>query len=158
MVVDKINFIGGVVIATLSWIFGEHWILFAGFLLLNTADWITGCYRAWVLHESSSEVGAKGAAKKVMYWLIIALAFGIAVLLVEAGRTIGVDLHFVEYFGWLTLAVYITNEFRSILENLVEAGVEVPSFLIKGLEVTKKLIDKKSEATIPTEGNDKKEE
>ena len=58
------------------------------------------------------------------------------------GKLIGVDLSFVVIFGWFTLAVYLVNEIRSILENLVEMGVKVPSFLIKGLEVTEKAIDK----------------
>jgi phage-related holin len=44
-------------------------------------------------------------------------------------------------FGWLTLAMYIVNELRSILENLVEIGVDVPEVLIKGLDVTKKLME-----------------
>jgi phage-related holin len=57
------------------------------------------------------------------------------------GEIIGVDLHFVQMFGWLTLAMYIVNELRSILENLVEIGVDVPEFLIKGLDVTKKLME-----------------
>ena len=53
--------------------------------------------------------------------------------------------------GWLTLATYMVNEIRSILENLVEANVEVPAFLIKGLDVTKKLIDKQAEDSVPDE-------
>lgn len=150
-IVNKINVIGGAIIAALSMIFGEHWMLFAGFLALNIVDWATGCYKAWILHESSSEVGAKGALKKVMYWLIIALAFGISLLLIDAGKTIGLDLRFVEYFGWLTLATYIVNEFRSILENLVQAGIEVPGFLTKGLEITKKLVSEKADSQLPKE-------
>jgi phage-related holin len=48
-------------------------------------------------------------------------------------------------FGWLTLAMYIVNELRSILENLVEIGVDVPDFLIQGLDVTKKLMEASDE-------------
>lgn len=151
MVFDKTNVGYGLVVTVLAYIFREHWILFVGFLLLNCADWITGCYRAYVLRQSSSEVGAKGAVKKVMYWLVIALAFGIAVLLEDVGTTIGLDLHFVCGFGWMTLATYMVNEIRSILENLVEANVEVPAFLIKGLDVTKKLIDKQADDSVPDE-------
>ena len=43
--------------------------------------------------------------------------------------------------GWLTLATFIINEIRSILENLVLIGVVVPKFLIHGLEVAAKKIE-----------------
>ncbi len=42
------------------------------------------------------------------------------------------------------LATYMVNEARSILENLVEMHVNVPQFLIAGLDVTQKLIDSKT--------------
>ena len=44
-------------------------------------------------------------------------------------------------FGWFTLASLLVNEIRSVLENLVECGYNVPAFLIKGLAVTEKLIN-----------------
>lgn len=44
-------------------------------------------------------------------------------------------------FGWFTLVCLIVNEARSIVENLVEIGIEVPVFLRKGLEVYNKLIE-----------------
>ena len=43
--------------------------------------------------------------------------------------------------GWFTLACLMVNEARSILENLVECGYNVPVVLIKGLAVTDKLIN-----------------
>lgn len=44
--------------------------------------------------------------------------------------------------GWFTLASLIINELRSILENFVEAGDNVPSVLTKGLEVAENAINK----------------
>ena len=41
-IIDGYNAIAGAIVAVLSYILGEHWILFAAFLLLNVADWITG--------------------------------------------------------------------------------------------------------------------
>ena len=67
--------------------------------------------------------------------MCIAIAFFLAVGFVEVGTIIGVDLGFTQLFGWFTLATFIINEIRSILENLVIMGVEVPAFLTKGLEV-----------------------
>lgn len=51
------------------------------------------------------------------------------------------NLTFVQMFGWFTLASYLINEIRSILENLVEMNIWVPAFLIAGLDVTQKLLD-----------------
>ena len=48
--------------------------------------------------------------------------------------------------GWWVLASLIVNEARSILENLVEMGYDVPDFLVKGLAVTQKLIEAKNPA------------
>ena len=61
------------------------------------------------------------------------------------GEVIGVQLDFVLLFGWFTLATYLINEVRSILENLVEMNVNVPQFLIAGLDITQKLLDSKTE-------------
>lgn len=45
-------------------------------------------------------------------------------------------------FGWFTLVCLIINETRSIIENLLEIGIKVPSFLIKGLDIYEKIIEK----------------
>lgn len=142
-VVDTTNVIYGAIVGFLSLAFGEYWILFAGFLFLNAVDFATGTYKAHLTHELSSAVGFSGAMRKVFYWVVIGIAFFVSRCFGLMGETIGVNLEFVSLFGWLTLATYIINEIRSILENLVEIGVEVPEFLVKGLDVTKKLMDAK---------------
>ena len=42
-VIDTYNAVVGGIVAVLSYIFGEHWILFALFLAFNVADWIPDC-------------------------------------------------------------------------------------------------------------------
>ena len=42
---------------------------------------------------------------------------------------------------YVLAASLIINEYRSILENLVEAGWDVPQVLVKGLEVASKKIE-----------------
>ena len=44
-------------------------------------------------------------------------------------------------FGWFTLACLIINESRSIIENLIEIGIDVPIFLKKGLETYENIIN-----------------
>ena len=55
------------------------------------------------------------------------------------------NLSFLILFGWFTLASYVVNEIRSILENCVVMGINIPEFLIKGLDITQKLINSKTE-------------
>ena len=61
------------------------------------------------------------------------------------GKTLGVDLGITTLLGFFVLASLLVNEIRSICENLVEMGVDVPKILIKGLEVADKAINKDGE-------------
>jgi toxin secretion/phage lysis holin len=121
--------------------FGQYWFLFAGLLICNIVDWISGWMRSRLKGESCSRVGAVGAMKKVWYWVVIAMAFFIGFSFQQMGQTIGVPLSFMDMIGWFTLANYLVNEIRSILENLVEMDVAVPMFLVKGLRIAAEKID-----------------
>ena len=68
---------------------------------------------------------------------------------------LGVELDWLYLLGWWVLASLIINEARSILENLVELGYDVPQFLVDGLAVTQKLIEAKNPAA--GLGDDKEE-
>ena len=46
---DTYNAVIGGIVAVLSYIFGEHWILFALFLAFNIADWITGWMKSLLM-------------------------------------------------------------------------------------------------------------
>lgn len=140
-VVDKINMFYGVIVAILSYIFGEHWFLFVAFLMLNVIDYITGCLKSRINKKTNSAKGAIGILKKVGYWLMIVVAFSMSAILIELGSSLGINLQFTSMLGYLTLAALIVNEIRSILENFVEAGYNVPTILVSGLEVANKAID-----------------
>ena len=144
-VIDTYNAIVGSIVAVLSYIFGEHWILFALFLAFNLADWIPGWMKSRIAHKENSKAGWKGVLKKLGYWIMIAVAFGASAVFVEIGKTIGVDLGITTLLGWFVLASLLVNEIRSICENFVEAGYNVPQILIRGLEVADKAINKESD-------------
>lgn len=139
--IDGYNAIVGTIVAVLSYVFGEHWILFAAFLLLNVADWITGWMKSRMDGKENSVKGWKGVLKKIGYWLMIMVAFGASAVFIEIGEAIGIDLGVTTLLGWFVLASLIINEIRSILENFVEAGYNVPSILVKGLEVADKVVN-----------------
>lgn len=140
-VLDTYNAVVGAVIAVLTYFFGEHWMLFALFLAFNLADWLTGWAKSRLAHKESSSAGWKGVLKKLGYWLMIAVAFGASAVFVEIGSTLGINLEITVLLGWFVLASLIVNELRSILENFVEMGYNVPRILTKGLEVADKAIN-----------------
>lgn len=144
-IIDGYNAIAGTIIAVLSYILGEHWMLFAAFLLLNITDWITGWMKSRMTKKENSVKGWKGVLKKLGYWIMIMVAFGASAVFVEIGNAIGIDLGITTLLGWFVLASLIVNELRSILENFVEAGYSVPTILIKGLEVADRVVNKEEE-------------
>lgn len=145
-VVDTYNIVVGASVALLSAVFGMYWYIFAAYLLLNVLDWLTGWYKARKLQKESSAIGLRGILKKLGYWVIIAVAFLVSSVFAEMGKDLlNIDLAFLAMVGWFTLACLLVNEVRSIIENLVECGYNVPDVLIKGLAVTAELINKDSE-------------
>ena len=144
-IIDTYNLVAGAIVAVLSYILGEHWILFVAFLALNIADWITGWMKSRINKKENSVAGWKGVLKKLGYWLMVAVAFGASAVFIEIGRTIGIDLGVTTLLGWFVLASLLINEIRSIIENFVEAGFNVPKILTKGLEVADKIVNQEEE-------------
>ena len=105
-------------------------------------DYITGVLAAAVNHELSSEIGAKGIAKKVANILDKEILRQGAAM-----RT-------------LVIFFYIANEGLSITENLARMGIVIPrplrDFLKQLREENNKKKDKKKKET--EDGNDGKEE
>lgn len=146
-IIDYYNLFVGAAVTIAAAILGEHWYLFAAFLALNVVDWLTGWYKANKQGVESSKVGLKGALKKLGYWAVVAVAFELAgCLQALCVDMLGLQLDWLLLLGWWVLASLIVNEARSILENLVEMGYDVPGFLVKGLAVTQKLIEAKNPA------------
>lgn len=134
-VFNKVTSIISVIGTSITSIFGAQWILFLGYLILNVLDYITGTIKSKIKKEESSNKGLTGILKKVCYWILIGVSFLMSYLLVQVGSYININLEFVMLFGWFTLTCLVINEARSIIENLIEIGIKVPSFLKKGLEI-----------------------
>ena len=150
--VDRYNAVIGAIVAILTAIFGIYWYIFIAYMVLNVVDWLTGWYNARSQKKESSRVGLWGIIKKLGYWAVILVAFMISYVFVHLGNDIlHIDLSFLMMIGWYTLALLMINEARSILENLVELGYNVPDLLIRGLAVTQKLVESKGEKEDDTE-------
>lgn len=139
---DTLNALGGTIVAVLTAVFGTHWLLFVGFLVLNVVDYITGVRKSRLTGKDNSAKGVRGVWKKLGYWLMVLVAFLASAIFIEIGKTLGIDLSVTTYIGWFTIASLIINELRSILENFVEAGDNVPAVLTKGLEAAEQAINK----------------
>lgn len=142
---DTYNAIVGGIVAVLSFVFGEHWILFAIFLLFNVADWLTGWMKSRMAGKENSVKGWQGVLKKLGYWLMILVAFAASAVFIEIGNTLGMDLGVTTLLGYFVLASLLVNELRSILENFVEAGYNVPAVLVRGLEVADKVVNQEEQ-------------
>lgn len=148
---DKANLLGAVVVAVMTGVFGAHWQVFALFAVLNVIDFFYGWLKGKQTGTINSAKGAVGIMKKVSYWVVIAMAFGVAQLLIDFGTEIGAPLGFLHLIGWFTLGVYILNELTSIVENLVVLGYEVPEIFVRGLNAARKAVDAAGNKIIPKE-------
>lgn len=154
--VDKINAFLGLVVAFLSYFLGKEWFLFVGFFALNVIDYITGVIKARKNHVENSTKGVNGVLKKLSYWLMILTGFIVSMIFRQLGDVIGINLDFSVVIGWFVMASLFINEIRSIIENFVEAGFNVPKVLSKGLEVADKLIDEKTDGLFKDDKKDSK--
>lgn len=150
---DKANLIGGLAVMVLGDLVG-HWQVFALFLALNVVDFFYGWLKARKTGTLSSSKGANGVVKKVSYWVVIAIAFGVAEILVDFGLDAGIQLGFLRLFGWFTLGVYTLNELTSIVENLLVLGYDVPEIFVRGLNAARRAIDEAGDKVIPKEKED----
>ena len=140
---DTQNIIVGTIVTIMTSLFGIYWYIFAAYMIFNVIDWLTGWYRARKTNTEKSKVGLKGILKKLGYWAIILVAFLMSDVFVRLGQDIlDINLNFLMSIGWFTLACLMVNEIRSILENLVQCGYNVPLVLVKGLEAADKMINK----------------
>lgn len=138
---DEYNMIAGAIVAGGTFLLGPHWWIFALFLMFNVIDWITGWMKSRLAGVENSQAGLKGVIKKFGYWLMIVVSFAMSTTLIGIGDVIGIDLHVTSLLGWFVLASLTVNELRSILENFVEAGYDLPEALVKGLSVAQETLE-----------------
>lgn len=129
---DTIKGIIATVCALASYIFGDWDGLMIALVIFIIADYISGAIAAAVEKKLSSEVGAKGIAKKIFMLLIVAVANIIDINVVGEGHTLKT----------VTMIFYICNECISLLENAGRIGVPVPKKLLDVLSQFKANNDK----------------
>lgn len=124
------NILAGVC-TVLSFLFGDMEGMLIALIALIILDYISGVIAAAVEKRLSSEVGAKGIAKKIFMLLIVALANIVDINVIGDGHVLKT----------VTVVFYICNECISLIENAGRIGVPVPKKL---LDVLEQLRDKDS--------------
>ena len=120
------NILAGVC-TVLSFLFGDMEGLMVALVALIILDYISGVIAAAVEKRLSSEVGAKGIAKKIFMLLIVALANIVDINVIGDGHVLKT----------VTVVFYICNECISLIENAGRIGVPVPKKLLDVLEQLK---------------------
>ena len=90
-----------------GFLFGDRDGLMIALVALIVLDYISGVTAAAVEHRLSSEVGARGIAKKVFMLLIVAIANIVDINVIGEGHALKT----------VTVVFYICNECISLIEN-----------------------------------------
>lgn len=110
-------------------------VLYIPVLLLvscNIIDYATGLMAAKYRDDGtiSSYKSFRGIAKKVSMWLLVVVGTIIDQLILYASDTTGITMPFTFLISCI-VAIWLTcNELISILENIIDIGVQVPAFLL----------------------------
>ena len=109
------------------YIFGGFDVALACIVTAIVLDYISGLIKAYATKTLSSKIGVKGILKKVGILCIIALSVLVDRITGETGA-----------IRTLVIYYFVANEGLSILENLAEAGIPIPSSLKKALKAIRK--------------------
>lgn len=108
-------------------LFGDLDGLMIALAALMVMDYVSGVLAAIAQKKLSSEIGAKGIAKKVFMLLIVAVANIVDINVIGEGHVL----------KSVTIIFYIANECISLIENGGRLGVPVPNKLLEVLEQLK---------------------
>lgn len=119
---DTLNIIKAVFTAIggyLGYVLGGHDGFLYALVAFIAIDYFTGVMLAIIKKRLSSDIGFKGIFKKVMIFMIVAVAHTIDEYLIKSGGVIRTAVIF----------FYISNEGISILENSANIGLPIPEKL-----------------------------
>ncbi len=107
-------------------------------------DYITGMAGASVTGKLNSRVGVMGIVKKAGYLALVAVGMVVDYLISNALVSIGINLQINYCFGMIITIWLIINELISILENLGELKVPLPSFLVNMIKTLKGRVEEQA--------------
>lgn len=119
---NAINWLGACVGSVFAYLFGGWGGLIVALVAMVVIDYITGLIAGAIKGQLSSKVGFRGILRKVLFFVVVAVAHIIDGLVGLAG-----------VLETATLGFLIANEALSILENAGEIGVPIPQKLLDAL-------------------------
>lgn len=142
----KMNYAKMFVTAVASLLSSILGILYVPVLLMvacNVIDYITGLLAAGSRQDGgiSSYRSMRGIIKKVTMWLLVVVGAIVDQLLLYACEVMGCQIHLTFLVACVVAIWIICNELISILENMVDIGIDLPKFLIPLVSNLKNSID-----------------
>ena len=111
----------------------------------NLIDYITGLIASKYRNEKmNSYKGMRGIAKKVCMWLLVVVGAVVDELIKYATQTMGFNIQIPFIVATLVAVWIVVNEIISILENIVDIGIELPPFLMPIVRRIKKEVEEVS--------------
>ena len=149
---DKIKAVFVGVFTTLSAWLGILAIPVYLLVAVNIIDYGTGIVAAKYRGQRvNSYIGFRGIAKKICMWLLVGVGAIFDILLAYAAEQAGIVLNFGYAIACLVAIWLICNELISILENMVDIGVNLPPFLMRFVNNLKSQVEAKVESALPAE-------
>ena len=143
---DKVK---ATVIAALSVLMSWLGILAIPVFLLvgcNLIDYATGLLAAKYRQDGgiSSYKSIRGIFKKIGMWLLIIVGSFMDILIQYAAECMGLGITIPFVVATFVAVWLVVNEMISILENLIDIGVNMPPFLMPVVKYIKKQIEEKA--------------
>jgi len=117
--------------AVTGYLYGGWDTLLQVLLIFVIVDYLTGIIAGGTNGKLSSNIGFRGILKKVLIFIIVAVAHWADL---AVGVALGED---VAIFRNATIFFYLANELLSITENAGEMGVPIPEKLMNAVEILK---------------------
>lgn len=135
------------VTAFLSSLLGILYIPVVLMLLCNVIDYATGLMAAPHRGQRiTARRAIRGVAKKICMWLLVAVGVILDLLIQYASTTIGMPPYLHHLAACVVIVWIICDEIISILENMVDIGVDLPPFLLPLVKLIKEQTEKAGES------------
>lgn len=112
----------------------------------NVLDYVTGLWAAkYRTEEINSYKGIRGIIKKVCLWLLVLIGAWIDILINYAVQYVGGEFTIPFVVATVVAVWLVVNEIISILENMIDIGVDMPPFLMPVVKYIRKQVEDKAE-------------
>ena len=133
------------IVAGVSVYFGVVAIPILVLIAVMIVDYVTGLVGAYIARQLNSRIGIVGIIKKISCLGLVAVGMVTDYIIYSALAQLGVSIELGYCVGMVIVIWLIINELISILENLAEIGVPLPTFITKLIERLKNTVESKSE-------------